>query len=72
MVNTIALTTDLIPLVAYWVGWVAIVIALVYSLFLMHTWVRYSFNGVGALTLGIHGLVMFITISTLLTLMASL
>lgn len=72
MVTNLAVGAEFIDLLFKAVGWIAIVIAVVYTLFLINTWVRYSFNGLGIATLGVHGVVMFVTISTLLSLMATL
>lgn len=72
MITNIQVGTEMLDLVFKGVGWVAIVAAIIYTLFLINTWVRYSFDGVGVATLGVHGLVMFVSISTLLTLINTL
>lgn len=72
MITNIELGTEILDLVFKGVGWVAIIATIIYTLFLINTWVRYSFDGMGVATLGVHGLVMFVTISTLLTLINSL
>jgi hypothetical protein len=72
MITNIQIGAEVLDLAFKGVGWVAIICAGIYTLFLINTWVRYSFTGMGAATLGIHGLVMFVTISTLLTLMNTL
>ena len=72
MITNIQVGSEILDLVFKGVGWVAIVAAIIYTLFLINTWVRYSFDGMGVATLGIHGLVMFITISTLLSLISAL